>query len=79
MKKILFFLWLPLVLQGCDGSLDSNQEELDQFVLDSSIWTVQLGTGTTDSSQGLSIDRQGNLYLAGYASGKLQENGNADG
>ena len=77
MKKILFFLWLPLVLQGCDGSLDSNQEELDQFVLDSSIWTVQLGTGTTDSAQGLSIDSQGNLYLAGYTSGNLQGNGNA--
>ena len=77
MKKILFFLWLPLVLQGCDGSLDSNQEELDQFVLDSSIWTVQLGTGTTDSAQGLSIDSQGNLYLAGYTSGDLQGNGNA--
>ena len=79
MKKILFFLWLPLVLQGCDGSLNSNQEELDQFVLDSSIWTVQLGTGTNDSAQGLSIDSQGNLYLAGYTSGNLQENGNAGG
>ena len=79
MKKILFFLWLPLVLQGCDGSLDSNQEELDQFVLDSSIWTVQLGTGTTDSAQGLSIDSQGNLYLAGYTSGDLEGNGNAGG
>ena len=79
MKKILFFLCLLLVLQGCDGSLDSNQEELDQFVLDSSIWTVQLGTGTTDSAQGLSIDSQGNLYLAGYTSGNLQGNGNAGG
>ena len=77
MKKILFFLWLPLVLQGCDGSLNSNQEELDQFVLDSSIWTVQLGTGTNDSAQGLSIDSQGNLYLAGYTSGNLEGNGNA--
>ncbi|MEC7562492.1 MAG: SBBP repeat-containing protein, partial [SAR324 cluster bacterium] len=73
MKKILSFLWLPLVLQGCDGSLNSNQEELDQFVLDSSIWTVQLGTGTNDSAQGLSIDSQKNLYLAGYTSGNLQE------
>ena len=79
MKKIFALLTVFLAISGCDGSLTSNESELDQYVLDASIWTVQLGTGTTDSAQGLSIDSQGNLYLAGYTSGDLQGNGNAGG
>ena len=79
MKKIFALLTVFLAISGCDGSLTSNESELDQYVLDASIWTVQLGTGTTDSAQAVSIDNDGNLFLAGYTSGDLEGNGNAGG
>ena len=79
MKKLLLILIVFRTISGCDGSITSNESELDQFVLDASIWTVQLGTGTTDSAQAVSSDDDGNLFLAGYTSGDLGGNGNAGG
>ncbi|PKN44389.1 MAG: hypothetical protein CVU59_11740 [Deltaproteobacteria bacterium HGW-Deltaproteobacteria-17] len=42
---------------------------------DSSLaWSVQTGTSSTDSAQGVAVDSPGNLYVAGYANGALDGN-----
>ena len=40
-------------------------------------WTRQLGTGSSDVGQGVSVDGSGNAYVTGYTWGGLDGNTNA--
>ena len=60
---------------GLDSYTPSGNEDLFLVKYDSSgtkQWLKQFGTNITDFTEGVSIDRRGDIYLAGYTNGALE-------
>ena len=68
--------------RGLDGNTSAGIEDmfLTKYDTDGTKqWTRQLGTGSDDRGQGVSVDSSGNAYVTGYTGGGLDGNTNAGG
>jgi uncharacterized delta-60 repeat protein len=68
--------------EGLDGNTSAGGDDIFLVKYNSSgvkQWTKQLGTSSSDSGNGVTVDSSDNIYVTGYTGGGLDTNTNAGG
>jgi len=70
---------VSLTLTSVPGYAVDTTKSVVGTITDKSSGFIQFGTSSNDSASGISIDRNGNVYVIGTTSGNLSGNGNLGG